>query len=101
MKNKISSRSFCRADYAVCKVVGGKGLILNLISGAYFEVNPVGLAIWKLCDGKLGTDRIALRISRRLAADIIKVQKDVKVYVDSLKRARLLKLLPKPVQTAR
>ena len=51
-KGKEISGYIRRKDHVVWKVLDGKALLLNLDSGDYFDVNPVGLILWRLCDGQ-------------------------------------------------
>ena len=52
MKNKIKDGFVRRMDHVVWKVVEGRGILLNLEDGGYFDVDRVGLVVWQWCDGK-------------------------------------------------
>ncbi len=85
-----------RADYVVWKVVEGKGILLNLENGAYFNVDPVGLTIWRLCNGSRKISRIKTSVSEAFKADPRKVSKDVDHFINELKHKKLIetKLTP-------
>lgn len=79
-----------KAKEVVCKEVGGKGFLLHLGSGAYFEVNPVGLQIWRACGGKVSPEGIARSVARRHRVDPRKALRDVRDFMKQLKRRRML-----------
>lgn len=80
----------CCTKEVVCKEVGEKGILLNLRSGAYFEVNPVGLAVWRSCSGKVSPEQIACSISRRYHVGLEEAGRDVKRFLAQLRRHRML-----------
>lgn len=84
-----------RADHVVWKVVEGKGLLLNLEDGGYFDVDRVGLTVWQLCNGKKRPSEIALKISQRFKTDTKRADKDVKNFISDLKKRKLIEIMPK------
>lgn len=89
-----------RMDHVVWKTVDGKGILLNLENGAYFDVDAVGLSIWQLCDGMKKTDEIASKISQAFKADPKRVSVDTSEFITELKRAKLVEILPKPLRAS-
>ena len=89
-----------RMDHVVWKVVNEKGILLNLDNGSYFDINPVGLSVWKLCDGRKNAEEILGRVSRLYRADEKRVKKDVLVFIAELKRRRLIRLSSSPARKA-
>lgn len=85
-----------RRDHVVWKVLEGKGILLNLETGAYFEVNPVGLAIWEGCDGRTTTTRLASTVAMRFRAPLPKVSRDLSEFLMTLRRRKLVELRPAP-----
>ena len=85
-----------RMDHVVWKMVDGKGILLNLEDGAYFDVDSVGLSVWQLCDGRTTLNQIALRTSRAFKTDLARVSKDIQGFVAELKRRRLVEIVPTP-----
>lgn len=92
-KEKLYPR---RPDHVVWKVIEGKGILLNLENGAYFEVNPVGLAMWEKCDGKTGNSNLAESISREFKITAQRALKDFSNFVSDLKRRKLLEVSGEP-----
>lgn len=97
MKKKITDGYLRRADHVVWKVVEGKGLLLNLDDGGYFDVDRVGLTVWQLCDGKKRLSEIALKISQRFKTDAQRADKDMKSFVGDLKKRKLIEIAPKAI----
>ena len=87
-----SAGYYRRPDHVVWKVIEGKGILLNLESGAYFEVNPVGLAMWEKCDGKTRSNNLVESISREFRTTPQRVLKDFLNFVSDLKRKKLLEV---------
>ncbi len=85
-----------RMDHVVWKVVDGKGILLNLENGAYFDVDPVGLSIWLSCDGVSKLDKIALEASKKFNADLKRVRSDAEEFIGELKRAKLIEITSAP-----
>ncbi len=95
MKGLSSEQCVKRMDHVVWKVIKGKGILLNLENGSYFEVDPVGLAVWKRCNGKTTFSKIAQAIAKEFDADLNRVIQDLEEFVGELKRQRMAELLNK------
>lgn len=89
-----------RQDDVVWKVIDGKGILLNLEDGSYFEVNPVGLAIWQKSDGRSTYEEIARLISKDFRTTPQRVEKDLTPFVAELKRRKLVAVSPTPAAEA-
>ncbi len=79
-----------RYKHIIWKVVGNKAVLLNLHNGTYFEVDPVGLAVWHACDGKLTEEAISRKIAKRFSASVERVHKDVLGYLGQLRNNKLI-----------
>jgi len=51
-----------RREGVAAQVVDGEAVLLDIESGEYFSLNPVGSRIWELCDGTRSTAEIVLVI---------------------------------------
>lgn len=89
-----------RSDHVVWKIIEEKGVLLNLENGAYFEVNPVGLAMWKKCDGKTESNNLAASIAREFGIDTGRVNRDLFTFITELKRKKLLEVSGEPKAAA-
>ena len=96
MKKTIAGGFVRRMDHVVWKIIEGKGILLNLEDGSYFDLDPVGMAVWQSCDGRSNADKIALQVSRKFQADLKKVGKDVNSFIKELKRRRLVEIVSTP-----
>jgi hypothetical protein len=47
-----------RREGVASQVVTGEAVLLDIESGEYFSLNPVGGRIWELCDGTRSTAEI-------------------------------------------
>jgi hypothetical protein len=80
-----------RCEQVVWRVLDGKGILLLLDAGEYFELDPIGLAIWEACDGKTSTTRIAATVAKRFGADTARVERDLAELVAELRKSKLLR----------
>ena len=87
-----------RLDHVVWKVVEERGILLNLEDGAYFEVNPVGLAVWQRCDGKTLLEEIVQAIAKEFRTSPDRARRDARPFIAELKRRRLLEFSSAPVR---
>ncbi len=92
MKELLSEQFVKRADHVVWKEIEGKGILLNLENGSYFEVDPVGLAIWQHCDGKTPILKIADAVAEKFNTDTNRVHRDLREFVGELKRLKIAEL---------
>ena len=88
-----------REDHVVWRVVDGKGIVLNLEDGAYFELNPVGLAVWQRCDGRTTVGEIVRRISEQFGEDHATVASDLMEFIADLRRRKIAEVLDEPLST--
>lgn len=98
MKKRLADGFVRRMDHVVWKVVEGKGILLNLDDGAYFDVDSVGLSVWQLCDGRTTLNQIALRTGRMFKTDLGLVSRDVHDFIRELKRRRLVEIVSTPTR---
>ena len=96
MKNRIKDGYVRRMDHVVWKVIDGKGVLLNLEDGSYFDVDPVGLGIWELCNGRATLNEIMASTSQRFPANSERVSKDVPNFVKDLKAHGLVEVTSAP-----
>lgn len=85
-----------RRDDVIWKEVASAGILLDLRSGAYFEADAVGLAIWKECDGRKPLEAIGRSVVRRFGAAPRRALPDTADFVSALERQGLVDLLERP-----
>lgn len=66
-----------RAAAVVATEVEGEAVLLNLASGEYFGLNPVGTFVWGLLEQPHSLDAIAGALTRRYAVARTKASEDV------------------------
>ncbi len=96
MKKTMTDGFVRRMDHVVWKVIDGKGVLLNLEDGAYFDVDPVGLVIWDLCDGRVTQNEIVASTSQTFRTDSERVSRDIPSFLKDLKRYRLVEITSAP-----
>jgi hypothetical protein len=72
------------------KRTGATGILLNLVTGEYFEVDETALAIWNLIDGKTTAGGMAAKLARTYAAPPERVEKDVVRFLSELGKRNLV-----------
>ena len=97
---ELSERFVRRMDHVVWKEIEGKGILLNLETGSYFEVDPVGLEIWQRCDGKTTCVKIVETIAELFDANPDRVNRDLKDFIGEMKRLKIAEVLDEPQETA-
>lgn len=75
------------------KEVDGEGIVLDVRSGDYFELDALGLWIWKRLDGKRTVEAIAQEITRRYRVDKGTAMADLVEFLASLRQASLIRLV--------
>jgi hypothetical protein len=79
-----------RGDHVVWKIIDEKAILLNLESGAYFEVNPVGLKIWQELDGQTSLGKVARSISEAFRVEEKRAAQDLGEFIGELKQRKMV-----------
>jgi coenzyme PQQ biosynthesis protein PqqD len=74
------------------KQMGKVGILLDLKTGDYFEMDEIALAIWKKLDGKTSLAKVASKLAKSYSAPQHTVEKDVVRFVTELRKRRLVDL---------
>ncbi len=80
----------CRNTEVVWKEVGGRGILLDLQDGGYFEVGGIGLEVWKRCDGKVSFRTLVERLGGKFGVPSKRVERDLLGFLSDLKRRGLV-----------
>jgi hypothetical protein len=72
------------------KQIGRGGILLNLKTGDYFELDETALAIWKMLDGKTSLARVAGKLAETYSAARGAVERDVVSFVSELRKRKLV-----------
>lgn len=65
-------------------------VIVNLKSGAYFSLDPVGAAVWQEIDRGAAVDEIVVVVSRRFEGDAAAISAGVNGLIEELRREELI-----------
>lgn len=92
-EDKVKKEKRCpeRMKHVVWRTVSGKGVLLSIQDGSYYEVNPVGLAVWERCDGRTPPEEIARWVAKRFSSTEARVGRDVRSFLQQLKRRELVR----------
>jgi hypothetical protein len=79
-----------RREGLAAQVVGGEAVLLDIESGEYFSLNPVGSRIWELCDGTRSTVEIVSVVCDEydVAQDVVSA--DTEEILGELEKAKLV-----------
>jgi hypothetical protein len=72
------------------KRLGRTGILLNVRTGDFFELDEPALAIWQRLDGKTEPARVARQLAAACGVPIATVERDVKQFITTLRRRDLL-----------
>ncbi len=72
------------------KQIGRAGILLDLRTGDYYELDDVALSIWKMLDGKTSLAKVASRLAESYDASEKTVERDVAQFVSELKKRKLV-----------
>lgn len=65
-------------------------VVLNVLSGKMFRLNPIGMRILSLLNQGIPTDRISREISRDYGVDLGTVREDLRTFLTSLNDSGLV-----------
>jgi hypothetical protein len=78
------------AERAVFEVLDGEAVILDLDSGRYFKLNPVGSRIWELIKEHGDISRVRDEVIAEFDVDDDRLAADLDVFVDRLRERGLI-----------
>jgi len=81
-----------RVEEIPWKEVEGEGIILDLKTGDYFELDEIGLWIWKQLDGKKSVSAIAEKMSEEYQVDKRNALADLTDFIGALQKAALVQM---------
>ncbi len=75
---------------ALARDVGDEIVLMDLGSGKYFRLNPVGAAIWRSIGTGADPERMGEYVSRQFCVDITTASTDVAHFLAEMKSMGLL-----------
>jgi hypothetical protein len=79
-----------RHPHVKWKKTGATGVLLNLVSGEYFELDGTAIAIWKAIDGRTPVAGIVRKLATAYGAPPTAVAKDVTAFLATLQKRKLI-----------
>ena len=79
-----------RTPFVKWKPTGKTGILLNLQTGDYFELDEIATAVWKQLDGKTTVSDVVRKLSRTYSAPAEAVEKDVIRFLSDLRKRKLI-----------
>jgi len=81
-------------DHVMSRQVGEETVILDLGSGTYFGLDPVGTRVWQLAEAGLGVSQIIGTLVNEYEATEDQLRQDVTALLDDLVTRGLVQLSP-------
>ncbi len=72
------------------KQIGRAGILFDLRTGDYYELDYVALSIWKMLDGKTSLANVASRLAKSYDVSEKTVERDIAQFVSELKKRKLV-----------
>lgn len=80
----ILERRFAPSDDAVESAVGDETIILHLVNGTYYGLDPVGTRIWALLKDGIATPEICRRLADEYDIDLATIEADARAFLGDL-----------------
>ncbi len=77
------------------KKTGTTGVLLNLTTGEYYELDGPAIAIWKAIDGRTPVERIIKKLATAYGAPPKAVARDVVAFLATLQKRTLVVMSPR------
>jgi hypothetical protein len=86
----MASNAIRPSPAAVFRPLETGGVILNVESGAYFELNPSGCFLWEQLETGADQDSIATAVAERYEIDLPTARADVADFLEDLRKRQLV-----------
>lgn len=87
----MSEKRYCiNSDRVVWRSIEGEIVVLNLDTGYYYSLNPVGSLIWQLLSDNKDTSKIIEKISQDYNIALARAKKDLNELISDLKKEKLI-----------
>lgn len=81
---------YARNQSVLWTELDGQFLLMDIESGAYFELTGVGSAIWRVLEAPNSEVDVIDHIVARYDVDRVECERDVRAFLDKLLAARML-----------
>ncbi len=73
--------------------INGEAIILNLENGDYYELDDIGLEIWKKISSKNSIKKIAEDISKKYNEKLTKVSTDIIKFAEDMRKLKIIEIV--------
>jgi hypothetical protein len=73
-----------QSEAALCRVLDDEAVLLNLDSGEYYSLNPLGVTVWRLCDGSASIRKMVEQVCAEYEVGTERAQADVLAFIGDL-----------------
>lgn len=88
----VSSTVVCTDKNLSCDLQG-EAVLLNLQSGTYFGLNPLGARIWKLIQHPINVSNVHQELLKEYDVDSVQCEADLLSFLKALQTHSLIKVL--------
>jgi hypothetical protein len=93
MRSAMLQLTFVPGENVLMREVEGEAVLLDLDSGTYYGLNPVGTRIWQLIEAHGRLEAVLEGLHREYEATPDELERDLLAFVDRLAEARLGRML--------
>ena len=86
----ILTRTLVPSPDAATSAVGDETVILHLINGTYYGLDPVGTRIWEMMRDGLAMPAICQRLAADYAVDLAIIEDDARAFLSDLEAQGIL-----------
>lgn len=86
----ILDRRLAPSDDAVESAVGDETVILHLVNGTYYGLDPVGTRIWLLLKDGMATHAICRQLADEYGVDLTVIEADARSFLSDLEAQGIL-----------
>ena len=86
----ILERNLIPSPDAATSAVGDETVILHLVNGTYYGLDPVGTRIWGMIGEGMATPDICRRLAVEYAVDVATVEADARAFLTDLEAQGIL-----------
>lgn len=86
----ILARTLTPSDDAVESAVGDETVILHLVNGTYYGLDPVGTRIWGMIKNGVAMPEICQRLTVEYDIDLATIEADARTFLTDLEAQGIL-----------
>ncbi len=86
----ILQRCLTPSPDAATSAVGGETVILHLVNGTYYGLDPVGTRIWSMIGDGVATPDICRRLAEEYGVELATIEEDARRFLTDLEAQGIL-----------